>query len=93
MMTPYLPHFSDESGNRWEVLSMNFCVDFGGRQCQIEAQSIDEDGTYVEKTFVIYYLGGEFSQWDSEECVDATPIKGKLYDLIIMMFEAFDNGG
>lgn len=84
-MTDYLPHFEDNLGNRWEVLSLHFCVDFGGRQCHIETQRNNGDGKYPAKTFVIYYLDQKFIQWDHEECVDVLPLKGKLYDLIMAM--------
>ena len=91
-MTDYLPHFTDDRDNRWEVLSLDFCVDFGGRQCQIETQRNNGDEHYPTKTFVIYYLSQEFVQWSREEYEDVEPIKGKFYDLIMAMFKAFDKG-
>lgn len=86
----YLPHFFDNLGNRWEVLSMNFCVDWGGRQCQIECQRNNNDGVWPTKAFVIHYLGQSFKQWDSTELVDCSPCKDTFYKLVINMFKEFD---
>ena len=85
----YLPHFFDEDGNKFDVLSMNFCIDFGGRQCQIECQRNNDDGTYPVKDFTIFYLKQEFTQRNDEQVCDSTPVKGVLYDCVMQMFKAF----
>lgn len=89
-MTDYLPSFSDQEGNIWNVLQMNWCVDFGGRQCQIECQM--ENGGDM-KTFVIYGLDGDFRQWSKDECCDSQPEKGLFYKKVMEMFKAFDTTG
>ena len=66
----YLPHFEDDQGNVWEMLQINVCIDFGGRQAQIEFQRNNDDGTFPVKTFVYCYNSDEFRQWDSEELED-----------------------
>ncbi len=88
-MIDYLPWFEDTDGRKWDVLSLNFCVDWGGRQCQIEAQTQDGD-KYSTKSFVVYYLGEVFAQWDSEEYTSVTPVKGMLYECVMQMFNTFD---
>ena len=92
-MTDYLPHFKDTDDNTWEVLSMDWCVDFGGRQCQIQCQRNNGDELYPEKTFVIYGLDGEFCQWDSEEVGEHKPVRGIFYKAIMDMFRLFDTTG
>lgn len=52
MNIDYLPFIEDVDGNRWEVLGLNFCVDFGGRQAQIEVQNLSTNQT---KDFTYYY--------------------------------------
>lgn len=86
----YLPHFFTEDGRKWSVLEMHVCVDFGGRQIQIEAQC---DGEWdLQKTFVYYYCSDTFVQWDSEECIDISPKSGKLTQSLKYMFDIFAEG-
>ena len=87
----YLAYLEDEQANRWEVLRMDWCVDFGGRQCQIECQRQNGDGNFPTKTFVIYGLDGEFTQWNNGEVGDHEPIKGDFYTAVMGMFSLFDN--
>lgn len=89
----YLPHFTDEDTNCWSVLSMSWCVDFGGRQCQIECQRENGDGKSPVKTFVIYGKTGEFVQWSSGEVCDSVPKKGLFYTKVMTMFKDFDTTG
>jgi len=89
-MTDYMPHLFTNTGDKWDVLEMHFCIDFGGRQVQIEAQNT---GTYVTKAFVYYYMDDSFMQWDSSEHVDAQPLNGKLTDVLKHMFEVFEVKG
>lgn len=85
----YLPHFFDKDGNKFDVLSMDFCIDFGGRQCQIECQRNNDDGTYPIKDFTIFYLSGVFSQRSSEQICDSDPVKCKFYDCVMQIFKVF----
>jgi hypothetical protein len=86
-----LPYFDDTDGNRWEVLAMNFCIDFGGRQCQIECQRNNNDGTYPSKTFVVYGVSGYFFQWDSTEIQHSEPeADSRLYKSVMQLFRDFD---
>jgi hypothetical protein len=90
-MNGILPYFNDDDGNRWEVLSMNFCIDFGGRQCHIECQRNNSDNMFPEKTFVIYGISGHFFQWDSTECQSAiVESDSTFYTHVMDMFRAFD---
>lgn len=89
-MSDYFPHFYDTNENKFDVLEMHFCIDFGGRQCQIEAQLNNGDGNYPTKTFVIYYKTNDFTQWDSKEELDSTPVKDKFFNAVIALFKAFD---
>jgi hypothetical protein len=80
-----LPHFFTTDGRKWNILEMRVCVDFGGRQMQIEAQC---DGEWkLLKTFVYHYLTDEFKQWDREECFDLVPVKGKFAESLKIMFD------
>lgn len=90
MDTDYLPYFKDNDDNTWNILSMNWCIDWGGRQCQIECQRNNGDGIYPIKSFVIYGLTGEFRQWDEEEVISCTPIKDGFYKHVMDMFKYFD---
>ena len=85
----YLPFLEDEQGNRWEVLQMDWCVDFGGRQCQIECQRNNGDGTFPIKSFVIYGKDGDFRQWD-RKVGNHKPVKGMFYKSVMDMFLQFD---
>lgn len=89
MAPEYMPHMKDTNGNVWTLLSMNFCIDFGGRACQMEFQT-EVDGQFKTKSFVIYWKSKEFVQWDSSEFADCTPVKGLLFQKVIEMFDAFD---
>lgn len=93
-MEKLLPYFIDQNDNTWELLSINVCIDFGGRQAQMEFQRNNEDGTYPTKTFVYYYNSDEFVQWDREEVEDITVDmdtyrETKLYRAIIPLFSEF----
>ena len=83
-----MPHFEDQNKNTWNVLSMHWSIDFGGRCCEIETQNADSGKL---KTFIIYYLSGDFVQHNKEESVDANPTKGIFYESIMSTFFAFTN--
>ena len=94
-MIDYLPFIEDTLGNRWEVLTINFCVDFGGRQAQIEVQNLTTNETrhftyyYQSKLFVVNkgefdLIKGAFS--DSIECMFLTfnkLSKGEPYEALV----------
>lgn len=79
----YLPFIEDTEKNRWEVLSVNFCVDFGGRQAEIDVQNLQ---TNEEKTFVYFYHSQLFVDFKGE--IELR--KGLFSDMMHNMFEAFD---
>ena len=80
-----LPYIESEDGDVWNVLAVHFCIDFGGRQAQIEVQSTT---THPCRWFTIYYLVDEFI--GDEEVI---PVKGAFYNQIMSMFEYFDENG
>jgi len=87
----YLPHFYDHHDNCWDVLEMNWCIDWGGRQCQVNCQLNNNGNTYPQKTFVIYGLTGEFTQWDSDELMNSIPdIDNEFYRHVMSLFKVFD---
>lgn len=89
-MIDYLPYFEDTEGNRWEILDMSWCVDWGGRQCHITCQRNNGDTQYPVKSFVIYGVDGGFCQWDRDEVQPSEPVKGKFYECVMQMFKVFD---
>lgn len=88
----YLPFFVDDDNNKWELLSVNYCIDFGGRQAQCEFQRNNGDNYFPQKAFVYYYLEDNFVQWSSEEVIDIQGnIDSPLKDQLRNMFKQFDN--
>lgn len=89
-MKGILPYFKDTDGNRWEVLSMNWCIDFGGRQCQVKCQRNNDDNTFPSKTFVIFGTG-TFAQYNYYEVASCTPeADTQFYKSVMQMFRDFD---
>ena len=86
-----LPHFFDDAGNKFNVLSMSFCVDFGGRQCQVECQMDNGDDRYPIKDFTIYWKSKDFTQRDSKQVCDTTPEKSDFYHSVVNMFDLFND--
>ena len=87
-----LPKFIDTLNRSWDVLEIHFCIDFGGRQAQIECQ-LHEEGNYKVKTFVYCYLRNEFTQWNSTEVCDSeVDINQDFFKTLRNMFLAFDDG-
>lgn len=82
-MIDYLPFIEDSLGNRWEVLSINFCVDFGGRQAQIEVQNLESNET---RGFSYYYRSKLFVDDKGEFDL----VKGVFSDALEDMFNKFD---
>lgn len=82
----YMPSFEDQDGRVWQLISLHFVVDFGGRQIQIDAQ---HEGQV--KTFVYYYLDDRFTQWDSQEVCDSIPLDGNFQSLLKKLYSTFDN--
>lgn len=82
-MINYLPFINDVFGNRWEVLSINFCVDFGGRQAQVEVQNLSTNET---RDFTYYYQSKLFV--DNKGEFDL--IKADFSDAIESLFITFD---
>lgn len=86
------PYFLDTDGRKWDVCGIHFCVDWGGRQAQMECQWYDDE-KYHMKTFVYYYLTNEFTQWNSTEICDSTAdVDGLFITSLHNMFKLFDNG-
>lgn len=83
MVIDYLPFVEDAEGNRWEVLSINFCVDFGGRQAQIEVQNLS---TNESKDFIYFYQSKLFLESKGEVLIQ----KGVFSQYIESMFSSFD---
>lgn len=83
MVIDYLPFVEDSEGNRWEVLSINFCVDFGGRQAQIEVQNLS---TNESKGFIYFYQSKLFLESKGEVLIQ----KGVLSLYLESMFSSFD---
>jgi hypothetical protein len=85
----FMPHFVDLEDNTWVLMSLDFCIDFGGRQIQF---NVCKDAKGQEKTFVYYYLDDDFLQWSEDEVenVDASAlINSSLHKALKPMFDIF----
>jgi hypothetical protein len=70
-MTDYIDYFPHkiESGMRYDVLAIHFCVDFGGRQSEVEFQIFCDGKKVGEISVSYYYLTNEWgkSSWSVDD--------------------------
>ena len=87
-MFNYMPHFEDDLGDTWEVITISFVIMGFGRGLFIQAYSQE---LKQEKTFTYSYLKDELIQWNSCETTDCQPLDGNFQSMCKKMFKAFDN--
>lgn len=80
----YLPHMNFR-GFRHDVVSIGYCVDFGGRQADIEFQYKIE-GSYKRPIYTYYPL-------EKKWCNDSIPTDNHLTKVIHDSFVLFDTTG
>lgn len=87
-MFKYMPHFEDNHGNQWDIVTVDFVILGFGRGLSIKAycQALGEN-----KTFTYSYLKDELTQWDSCEVIDCQPLDGNFQSACQKLFKLFDN--
>jgi hypothetical protein len=86
----YLPHITDCEDTCWHLLEMHFCIDFGGRQIQMEFQR-EEEGNYITKSATFYYLENSFeTEIDVDRSSDETQKMFGIFDAAFGAFAEYD---
>ena len=81
----YMPHKVEYNGIIYELISIDFTIDFGGRCAECIFQYKDTNGKYKTKEMGYYYLS---NKWNNENWLVDDPLTKSIFNI----FKIFDTG-